>query len=138
MKKISTDRPETFVEAAQLLFSYHSCLHLTGEPTSIGRLDQILQPFLPGTSSEDAQEIIDCLFVKLCEHANLNTRLLNDIQTWGMGALNYTSTGGFQNGNSINQWVQQVREVGTQLHGLHIRLLSLKESLRSRNKLPLD
>ena len=109
MNKISTDRPQTFVEAAQLVFSYHTCLHLTCEPVSIGRLDQILAPFLPGTSAEDAQEIIDCFFVKMCEHANLNSRLLNDIHIWGIGAVSYSSTGGFQCGNSINQWVQQVR-----------------------------
>lgn len=108
MKKISTDRPETFVEAVQLLFSYHCCLHLTGEPTSIGRLDQILQPFLPGTSGEDAQEIIDCLFVKLCEHVNVNSRLLNDLGAWGMTAVPYAATGMFPNGDGINQWVQQV------------------------------
>lgn len=108
MKKMSTDRPETFVEAVQLLFSYHCCLHLTGEPTSIGRLDQILLPFLQGTSAEDAQEIIDCLFVKLCEHAHVNSRLLNDLGTWGMTAVPYASTGMFANGDTINQWVQQV------------------------------
>ena len=109
MKKISTDRPETFVEAVQLLYSYHCCLHLTGEPTSIGRLDQILSPFLPGTSAKDAQEIIDCLFVKLCEHVHINSRLLNDLGTWGMTAVPYASTGMFANGDTINQWVQQVR-----------------------------
>ena len=113
MKKISTDRPETFVEAVQLLFSYHCCLHLTGEPTSIGRLDQILQPFLPGTSGEDAQEIIDCLFVKLCEHVNVNSRLLNDLGAWGMTAVPYAATGMFPNGDGINQWVQQVSEFCT-------------------------
>lgn len=125
MQKISTDRPETFVEAVQLLFSYHCCLHLTGEPTSIGRLDQILQPFLPGTSPEDAQEIIDCLFVKLCEHVHVNARLLNDLGTWGMSAVTYNATGFFGNGDTINQWVQQVRDVRTRLYDLHLGLLSL-------------
>lgn len=108
MKKIATDRPETFVEAVQLLYSFHCCLHLTGEPTSIGRLDQMLEPFLQGTPAEEAQEIIDCLFVKLCEHAHLNARLLNDLGTWGMTAVPYASTGMFANGDTINQWVQQI------------------------------
>ena len=109
MNKISTDRPETFTDAVQLLFSYHCCLHLSGEPTSIGRLDQLLEPFLQGTTTEEAQEIIDCLFVKLCEHVHLNSRLLNDLGTWGMTAVPYASTGMFPNGDTINQWVQQVR-----------------------------
>ena len=109
MNKISTDRPETFIEAVQLLFSFHCCLHLSGEPTSIGRLDQLLEPFLKGTPTEEAQEIIDCLFIKLCEHVHLNTRLLNDLSAWGMTAVVYCSTGMFPNGDTINQWVQQVR-----------------------------
>lgn len=110
MNKISTDRPETFIEAVQLLFSFHCCLHLSGEPTSIGRLDQLLEPFLKGTPAEEAQEIIDCLFIKLCEHVHLNTRLLNDLSAWGMTAVVYCSTGMFPNGDTINQWVQQVRK----------------------------
>ena len=117
MNKISTDRPETFIEAVQLLFSFHCCLHLSGEPTSIGRLDQLLEPFLKATPTEEAQEIIDCLFVKLCEHVHLNSRLLNDLGAWGMTAVPYASTGMFPNGDTINQWVQQVRT----LHYLYIR-----------------
>ena len=116
MNKISTDRPETFIEAVQLLFSFHCCLHLTGEPTSIGRLDQLLEPFLKGTPAEEAQEIIDCLFIKLCEHVHLNTRLLNDLGAWGMTAVVYCSTGMFPNGDTINQWVQQVRMIRCNLY----------------------
>ena len=106
MNKISTNRPETFIEAVQMLSSFYCYLHLSGEPTSIGRLDQLLEPFLPGTPTGEAQEIIDCLFVKLCEHVHLNTRLLNDLSAWGMTALPYASTGMFQNGHTIKQWVQ--------------------------------
>lgn len=109
MNKISTDRPGTFIEAVQLLYSFHCCLHLSGEPVSIGRLDQLLAPFLQGTPTGEAQEIIDCLFVKLCEHVHLNTRLLNDMGAWGTTAVPYASTGMFPNGDTINQWVQQVR-----------------------------
>ncbi|KAK2570558.1 putative dehydratase PflD [Acropora cervicornis] len=108
MHKIATDRPETFIEAVQLLFSYHCCLHLSGEPVSIGRMDQFLEPFLEGTPPVEAQEIIDCLFVKLCEHVHVNTRLLNDMGAWGSIAVPYASTGMFPNGDTINQWVQQV------------------------------
>ena len=116
MDKISTDRPGTFIEAVQLLFSFHCCLHLSGEPTSIGRLDQLLEPFVQSTPAEEAQEIIDCLFVKLCEHVHLNTRLLNDMGAWGMTAVPYSSTGMFANGDTINQWVQQVWKLCGDLH----------------------
>ena len=74
-----------------------------------GRMDQLLEPFLKGTSSWSHREIIDCLFVKLCEHVHVNTRLLNDLGACGTTAVPYSSTGMFPNGDTINQWVQQVR-----------------------------
>ena len=128
MNKISTHRPETFIEAVQLLFSFHCCLHLSGEPTSIGRLDQLLEPFLQGTPAGEVQEIIDCLFVKLCEHVHLNTRLLNDMGTWGMTAVPYASTGMFPNGDTINQWVQQVRTLRVRQYS---RALTISYSLNN-------
>ena len=110
MNKLSTQKPETFEEAAQLVYSFHCCLHLIGEPTSVGRLDQLLMPFSNGTTPEKAQEVIDCFWLKLGEPVNLNNRLLNDQGTWGMCAVPFASTGMFPNGDTINQWVQQVKE----------------------------
>ena len=111
MIKFSTDPPESFLEAVQLLYSYHCCLHLTGEPTSIGRLDQLLEPFLQRTSIEEAQEIIDCLWIKLGGQVHLNSGLLMDLREWGMNAVTYSSRGDYPHGDAINQWVQQVRRV---------------------------
>ena len=108
MNKLANDKPETFVEAAQLIFSVHCCLHLIGEPTSIGRLDQMLQPFLRNLSDNEAQEIIDCFFLKLGERVQFNKTLLVDRNTWGTCAVPYRSDGMFPNGDSINQWVQQL------------------------------
>ena len=111
MIKLSTDPPESFLEAVQLLYSYHCCLHLTGEPTSIGRLDQLLEPFLQRTSIEEAQEIIDCLWIKLGGQVHLNSGLLMDLREWGMNAVTYSSRGDYPHGDAINQWVQQVKRV---------------------------
>ena len=108
MIKLSTEPPKTFLEAIQLLYSYHSCLHLTGEPTSIGRLDQLLEPFLNGTNAEEAQEVIDCLWIKLGSQVQLNRGLLMDLQEWGTTAVPYSSDGMFPHGDAVNQWVQQV------------------------------
>ena len=32
-------------DAAQMIFSMHCCLHLIGQPVSVGRLDQLLFPY---------------------------------------------------------------------------------------------
>ncbi|HEX6037268.1 Dyp-type peroxidase, partial [Longimicrobium sp.] len=37
MTRLSAEKPETMLEAAQLVFTLHSSLHLIGEPTAIGR-----------------------------------------------------------------------------------------------------
>jgi hypothetical protein len=45
MQKLASAAPDTLVEATQLIFTLHAALHLSGEPTAIGRLDQLLQPY---------------------------------------------------------------------------------------------
>lgn len=115
MTKISSDPPDTFIEAVQLLYSFHCCLHLIGEPTSIGRLDQLLEPFFQRTPTEEAQEIIDCFWIKLGVQVHLNRGLLNDQREWGTTAVPYSSTGMFPHGDTINQWVQQVSRIDSKL-----------------------
>lgn len=34
-----------YSDAVQLIFSMHCCLHLVGQAVSVGRLDQLLQPY---------------------------------------------------------------------------------------------
>lgn len=108
MNKIANQKPESFVEAAQLVYSVHCCLHLIGEPTSIGRVDEMLGPFVKTTPECEAQEIIDCFFVKLGERVRVNKTTLVDRNTWGTCAVPYRSDGMFPNGDTINQWVQQL------------------------------
>lgn len=108
MDSLAVNKPQSFVDAAQLVFTVHCCLHLIGDPTSIGRLDQLLEPFLGTTPEDEAQEIIDCLFVKLGERVKVNKTKLVDRNTWGTCAVPYRSDGLFPNGDSINQWVQQL------------------------------
>lgn len=101
--------PRSFQDAVQLLYSFHCCLHLVGELTSIGRLDQILWPFLEKNPipNDRAQEIIDCLFIKIGENAFISRSAIHDYLTCGTGSIN----GGFANfsqGGGINQWGQQI------------------------------
>lgn len=118
MDRLATEPPATMLEAAQLVFTLHSCLHLVGEPTAVGRLDQLLYPFYQaeldaGTLDRDqAQEIIDCFWIKLGEKVQPNRLFLEDHQPWGNLAMGGTS-GNYPQGGSNNQWIQQVTVGGT-------------------------
>jgi Dyp-type peroxidase family len=109
MRRLATEPPASFTDAAQLVFTVHCCLHLTGDPVSIGRLDQLLQPFLDADrlSDEEAQDVIDALWVKLSEKATHNRHNITDTVSYGTTAVSYVG-GNFPQGGGINQWVQQV------------------------------
>jgi Dyp-type peroxidase family len=106
-------RPRTMLEATQLIFTMHSCLHFHGEVVAIGRLDQILDPFYrddleSGRISEDeAQEIIDAFWIKLDEKVLQNRLYMHDHQPFGNLAMGGTS-GPYPQGASLGQWIQQV------------------------------
>ncbi|KAL2136925.1 hypothetical protein VTI74DRAFT_86 [Chaetomium olivicolor] len=99
--------PKDFQDAVQLIYSFHCCLHLVGELTAFGRLDQILYPFLPGTDLDRAQDIIDCLWVKIGENAFVNRAFIHDYVNYGTTAVCGLG-GNFPQGGGINQWVQQI------------------------------
>jgi len=109
MEKLANEPPETFVEAAQLVFSMHCCMHIAGEAVSIGRLDQLLGPFYEADriTPEEAQEVIDCFWIKMDENVLLNHRHFNDRLSRGSGAIAYEGAD-FPQGAALNQWVQQV------------------------------
>ncbi|CAM1510811.1 Fc.00g083240.m01.CDS01 [Cosmosporella sp. VM-42] len=101
--------PRNFQGAVQLIFSVHCCLHLVGELTAFGRLDQILWPFLDkdNISMERAQEIMDCLWIKIGENAFVNRAFIYDYVSYGTTAVCGVG-GNFPQGGGINQWVQQI------------------------------
>ncbi len=106
---LATAPPRTFLDAAQLVFSMHCCMHIAGESVSIGRLDQLLAPYLPPGElpREQEQEIIDCFWIKMNEKVLLNHRHFSDRLSHGSGAITYAG-GDFPQGAALNQWVQQV------------------------------
>ncbi|KAK7086420.1 hypothetical protein SK128_014047 [Halocaridina rubra] len=114
MHKLAHKPAETLVEAVQMVFTMHSCLHLTGEPVAVGRFDQYLHPYENTCSTKEAQEIIDCFWIKLSERVLLNRHFVVDQTKWGSCAVPYATNGLFPNGDSINQWVQQLTVGGYQ------------------------
>ncbi|KAI1174687.1 pyruvate formate lyase-domain-containing protein [Nemania sp. FL0916] len=113
MQRLATDAPTSFQDAVQLIFSFHSCLHLVGELTAFGRIDQILWPFLEkdlvdgSITPERAQEIVDCLWIKIGENAFVNRAFIYDYRSYGTTSVSGLG-GNFPQGGGINQWVQQV------------------------------
>ncbi|KAF4464549.1 formate c-acetyltransferase [Fusarium albosuccineum] len=101
--------PRDFQDSVQLIFSVHCCLHLVGELTALGRLDQILWPFLEkdNISLDRAQEIVDCLWLKIGENAFVNRAFIYEYVSYGTTAVCGVG-GNFPQGGGINQWVQQV------------------------------
>ncbi|WP_211473055.1 pyruvate formate lyase family protein [Collimonas humicola] len=109
LRRLRTEPPLSFLDGVQLVFSFHCCLHLVGELTSLGRLDQILWPLLErdNIAPERAQEIVDCLWLKIGENAFVNRGLVTDYVNYGTTAV-CGYGGNFPQGGGINQWVQQI------------------------------
>ncbi len=118
LRRLVTAAPSSFHDAVQLVFSFHCCLHLVGELTSFGRLDQILWPLLERDKLEPerAQEIIDCLWLKIGENAFVNRAFIDDYVNYGTTAVCGVG-GNFPQGGGINQWVQQITVGGYRATG---------------------
>ena len=113
MKRIAHKKPKGMLESLQLIFIINCALHQSGEPMSIGRLDQYLidayrADIKSGKLNEKgAQEIIDAFWLKMDETVLYNRQHMQDYLTYGTGAVFY-SAGNFPQGSALNQWVQQV------------------------------
>ncbi|MBQ8837525.1 MAG: hypothetical protein IJ002_08505 [Clostridia bacterium] len=77
-KKISAEPPETFHEAIQLLWFAHLGTIIESFCfINYGRLDVILNKFLRDTPREEAEQLIECLLLKMYDQADLATSYLN-------------------------------------------------------------
>lgn len=147
MRKLAHHKPDTFLEGLQLIFITNCALHQTGEPMSIGRLDQILIDLLQNDlkkktiTTAQAQEILDSFWLKMDETVLYNYNHLNDYLTYGTGAVFY-SAGNFPQGAAINQWVQQVTVGGYKANNSKTPEDASNEltrmCLRSARRLPLN
>lgn len=113
--KVPAQKSETFVEAVQAIYLVHCALHWTVEIVPLGRLDQILQPFYERDikagilNRAQAQEILDCFWIKLDEKVILDRRHLENRFTACDGVLTgYFGASNFDQGGLLNQWMQQI------------------------------
>lgn len=142
MSRLSTEKPDSFLDAIQLIFSMHCCMHLIGELVSLGRLDKYLEPFFKkdSISKADAQEIIDCFFIKMDEKVLMNRHYFEEKRSFGTCAIPYTG-GPVPIGDKLSQWVMQVTVGGYDCceddpEALQNDLTSM--FLRSARRLPLN
>lgn len=147
MKRLAHEAPAGFVEGLQLVYITNCALHQTGEPHSIGRLDQQLIGLYEADlkagviSEQSAQEVLDSFWLKMDETVLYNYQNMTDYLTYGTGAVFY-SGGNFPQGAAINQWVQQVTVGGYKANDAGepedaTNALSVM-CLRSARRLPLN
>lgn len=96
-QKISTEKPDSFREAVQLLWFGHlgSSIESFGG-INYGRLDVILERYLKDTPLSEAQQLLDCLLIKMYDQSDLK----HDNQGEEAGQLVVTLGGVLANGES--------------------------------------
>jgi Dyp-type peroxidase family len=113
LDKLTTEKPETMLEAVQLIFTVFTCLQLNAEPVALGRVDQYLAPFYAADlaagrlTPNDGQEIIDAFWIKIDEKVLQNRMFVQDHQPFGNLAMGGAS-GPYPQGASMGQWIQQL------------------------------
>lgn len=76
-RKVPAHPAETFYEAVQSIWLMHCCLHATMDYMSLGRLDQVLNPFLEKEMNKEfALELIENFVIKAAGRINLTTQYL--------------------------------------------------------------
>ncbi|MCV6587669.1 MAG: Dyp-type peroxidase [Marinobacterium sp.] len=147
MAKLAHSKPDTMTEALQLIYTLHCSLHMNGEPTSLGRIDQLINSYYEADiaagrlTAESAQEVLDAFFIKLDEKVQPNRLHVEDHQPFGNLAMG-GSSGPYPQGGGINQWVQQLTVGGAILDGNN-QIVSAyndvtKLCLRASARLPLN
>lgn len=120
-RKVPYEPAETFHEALQSIYFVHLVFHSTGSHLSLGRLDQVLQPFLEKslnageTDLPKAQELVECFLIKCAERLTLTMNYIEkqdhcDFAT-GMGNNPFL----VDQEASINQFMQNI-VLGGQTH----------------------
>ncbi len=94
-KNIAHNRPDDFYEAIQLMWFTHLTTMIESFMfINFGRLDVIFYPFLSDTPHEQAQQLIECLLLKMYDQTDINESYLGKASS----QLNLTIGGVDKNG----------------------------------------
>lgn len=81
-RKVPKNPPETYREALQAIYTFHTALHAALNYISLGRLDQVLDKYLDKERLEDESymaectELFECFIIKAASRLNLTTEYL--------------------------------------------------------------
>lgn len=81
-RKVPMEKPDTFHEALQSIFTFHVALHASMNLISFGRLDQVLVKYLDKNRLKDeaylreCTELLECFIIKAAWRLNLTTEYL--------------------------------------------------------------
>jgi hypothetical protein len=121
-RKVPYNPADTFHEALQSIWFVHLALHATVSHLSLGRLDQILEPYFSKVSKDKidqqrALELLECFWIKGAERLTTNTKFLveqdhTDFST-GMGQNPFL----VDQEATINQFMQNIVRPNPQSKG---------------------
>lgn len=145
MTHLATGAPRDLREGAQLMLSTFICLHITGEPVSLGRMDYVLRKFAKPIDplattlvlDQNDQDIIDAFWIKVGEKPNFNKGFFEDHQKWGNLAMGGNSAP-YPQGASFNQWGHQLTVGGSNLDGSPFYNSITAHCLRSARTIPVN
>lgn len=81
-RKVPMEKPDTFHEALQSIYTFHTALHASMNYLSLGRLDQVLVKYLDKNKLEDEEylkkctELFECFIIKAAWRLNMTTEYL--------------------------------------------------------------
>lgn len=76
-KKVPAKPADTFYEAMHSIWMVHCCLHATNDYMSLGRMDQVLNPYLQQEPNKAfARELVENFIIKAAGRLNLTTQYL--------------------------------------------------------------
>lgn len=81
-RKVPENKPDTFHEALQAVYTFHNALHASMNYISLGRLDQVLNKYLDRNRLQDEEyirdctELFECFIIKAAGRLNLTTEFL--------------------------------------------------------------
>jgi len=87
--KVPAKPASTFYEALQSIYFFHLALHSSMSQLSLGRLDQVLQPYYKKEDHEKQLELFECFLIKCAERLILdsNTFIKQDHVDFGSNLL---------------------------------------------------
>jgi pyruvate-formate lyase len=107
-RKVPAKPADTFHDALQSIYFFHLALHSSMNQLSIGRLDQVIQPYYREENREKQLELLECFLIKCAERLILDstTFLKQDHVDYGSNIL--TTPFALEQWAEANEFLQNI------------------------------